>query len=161
MDTFSPVGEKSDSTKKTGSIFKLSGRTVTRYLRIYLLTDEIKGFIDKEEVSIRAAVELSYISKENQAYLAYNLNHSKYKVDLKKAELMRDYEKNKQLNEVTILEILSGNAQGKEKKEPIIKGFKPMPKVYNRYFNSDYTQQDIETIIDKALKLYFKQEQPL
>ena len=50
--TFRPVGEKLDSTRRTGKEYGLSSRNVSRYLRINKLLpeqsrDEIEGIIAK------------------------------------------------------------------------------------------------------------------
>ena len=44
----------------------LSKDTIARYLRINTLQEDIKVLLDDGKVPMRAAVELSYISQENQ-----------------------------------------------------------------------------------------------
>jgi len=60
------LGEKLTSADETGKSYNLSGRTVSRYLRICHLIKELKDRLDVEEISFYASVELSYLTEEEQ-----------------------------------------------------------------------------------------------
>lgn len=60
---------KLDSTKECSNKFKISTRTVSRYLRVYLLIDELKQSLDENLILLRASV-VSYIECSLQKYIA-------------------------------------------------------------------------------------------
>jgi len=154
-ETFSPLGKKLRTHEEIGETYKLSKNSIARYLRIFKLIDEIKEFIDKEEISIRAGVDLSYLSEEHQNMIVEIATENNYKIDMKKSEVLRDYSERGKLNEETAHSILSGelNKKPKSNKPTVIK---LKPKLISKYFAPEVKQPEIEGIIDKALKLYFE-----
>ncbi|WP_027625216.1 ParB/RepB/Spo0J family partition protein [Clostridium lundense] len=153
--TFSPLGKKLRTHEEIGETYKLSKNSIARYLRIFKLIDEIKEFIDKEEISIRAGVDLSYLSEEHQNMIVEITTENNYKLDMKKAEVLRDYSEKGKLNEETAYSILSGELNKKTKSNKPT-AIKLKPKLISKYFAPEVKQPEIEEIIDKALKLYFE-----
>ncbi|OOM70588.1 chromosome-partitioning protein Spo0J [Clostridium puniceum] len=153
-ETSRQVGEKLTSADETGKNYNLSGRTVSRYLRICNL---IKGLLDKldiGEIPFTACVELSYLTEEEQHIVNDIVAGTKFKIDIKKAESLRKFSEKKNLNQETAHSIISGEINKKQKsnKSSMVK---LKPKLINKYFSSEVKQVEIEDIIDKALKLYF------
>ncbi|EOR25297.1 ParB domain-containing protein nuclease [Clostridium sartagoforme AAU1] len=148
------LGEKLTSADETGRSFNLSGRTVSRYLRICHLIKELKDRLDIEEIPFFAAVELSYLKEDEQNIIEAILIENKFKIDLKKSQVLRDYSEKNKLDEETAHSILSGeiNKKAKSNKPATIK---LKPKLISKYFKPEVKQTEIEEIIDKALKLYF------
>jgi len=148
------LGEKLTSADETGRSFNLSGRTVSRYLRICHLIKELKDRLDIEEIPFFAAVELSYLKEDEQNIIEAILIENKFKIDLKKSQVLRDYSEKNKLDEETAHSILSGelNKKAKPNKPATIK---LKPKLISKYFKPEVKQPEIEEIIDKALKLYF------
>ena len=60
------VGRKLESRDRIGGDFGLSGRNVTRYLRINRLIPEHKRRLNSGAISFLAAVSLSYLNTEEQ-----------------------------------------------------------------------------------------------
>lgn len=148
------LGEKFTSADKTGRSFKLSGRTVSRYLRIYNLIKELKDRLDIEEIPFFAAVELSYLKEDEQKIVEHIIAENKFKIDLKKSEVLRDYSEKNKFNEKIAYLILSGKFSKKEKSNKY-SSIKLKQKLISKYFKLEAKPQEIEEIIDKALKLYF------
>ncbi|OOP72808.1 ParB N-terminal domain-containing protein [Clostridium beijerinckii] len=148
------LGEKLTSADETGRSFNLSGRTVSRYLRICHLIKELKDRLDIEEIPFFAAVELSYLKEDEQNIIEAIIIENKFKIDLKKSQVLRDYSEKNKLDEETAHSILSGeiNKKAKSNKPATIK---LKPKLISKYFKPEVKQPEIEEIIDKALKLYF------
>jgi ParB family chromosome partitioning protein len=73
----------------------------------------------------------------------------------KKAETLREFSERKKLTNEKIEQILSGelNKKPKPKTSPPLK---IKAKIYQKHFNSDITQTEMETIIDEALTEYFE-----
>jgi ParB family chromosome partitioning protein len=155
-ETFRPVGEKFHSDDKTGKEYGLSGRSVSRYLRINELDDDLKKWIDEETISIRAGVELSYLGNDNQMYLIDILNNNKVKIDEKLASELRALEEQGKLNEKSMIQVITGTYKKVKKEASVLKGIKVKPIVMKKYFNDRQSIQEVEQIIDKALELYFQ-----
>ncbi|MDT8717071.1 ParB N-terminal domain-containing protein [Clostridium sp. 19966] len=149
------LGEKLTSADETGRSFNLSGRTVSRYLRICHLIKELKDRLDIEEIPFFAAVELSYLKENEQNIIESIVSENKFKIDLKKSQALRDYSEKEKLNEDTAYSILSGELNKKTKSNKPA-SIKLKPKLISKYFAPEVKQPEIEDIIDKALKLYFE-----
>jgi ParB family chromosome partitioning protein len=151
-ETCCPVGNKLKTIEKVGNEYGLSSRSVARYLRIDKLNNELKNFVDEGKVAMRAGVDLSYLSNDNQEMVEAIISENTFKVDMKKAASLRIYDKNGQLTWDTAKAIISGEINKKEKKPT---GIKIQPKIISKYFSPEEDKKDIESIIEKALELYF------
>ena len=147
----SPVATKGN-IRDIGEQYELSKDTIARYLRIHTLIEELKDRMDLDEIAFRAGVQLSYITQENQQYLDVLLDTG-YRVDIKKAEQLRELEEKGQLNEARMQEVLSGI---KQKKPGRPKAFKIQESIISKYFEAGTKQKEIEAVIDAALEAYFK-----
>lgn len=151
------LGEKFTSADKTGRGFNLSGRTVSRYLRISHLIKELKNRLDIEKIPFFAAVELSYLAEEEQNIVESVISKNKFKINLNKSKLLREGSEKKKLNTEVVFSILSGEVYKKIKfNNPVT--IKLKSKMLSKYFDPEVKKTEIEEIIDKALKLYFDKE---
>lgn len=148
--------QKLYSREKVGEEYNLDGRTVARYIRINMLNDDIKKFIDDKIVSFTAGVELSYLSEDNQIYLVDILNNNNYKVSPEKASELKKLQENGKLNEVVIMKVLEGTYNKSKKQSTVLNGIKVAPKIMKKYFNEKQSTEEVENIIDKALELYYQ-----
>lgn len=155
-ETCAPVEHKSKSRDVIAQNYDISRATVARYLRINELSDDLKNWIDEESISIRAGVELSYLSEDSQVYLVDALNNNNIKIDIKLACDLRDMEKAGKLNEKSLFQVLVGAYKKPKKEVSVLKGFKVKPNVMKKYFKEDQNPKDVEEIIDKALSMYFQ-----
>lgn len=146
--------QKHNSREEVGAEYGLSRNTVARLLRIDKLHDGIKGWVDNGEMSVRAAVELSYLSEDEQEQL-YRTNTSETggmarKISEKTA---------KQLRAASDQDDVSGqmasilNGEEKEKK-PSGKSIKIDGEVFERYF-TNIDKKQISSIVESALRMYF------
>ena len=119
-------GKAVSKLEKTGEEYGLKKDTVARLLRVDKLLEGFKPWVDSKELSIRAAVKLSYISPEGQEQL-YNAVEQNgcmsVKIDMKKASALYVAYANKYvtdnsdvLDEDELLELLLGDEDAKEKK---------------------------------------------
>ena len=89
-DKLSPVATKSGRTdEQIGDMFGESKDTVRRYIRLTYLIKEIRDMVDDDKLSIRAAVEISYIEPAKQAILVPFMQ--KYDVTINKAAELREW----------------------------------------------------------------------
>jgi len=157
--TNDPVDQRHNSREIVGENYDLSPGTVARYLRINVLPDNLKQYVDDNSISVRAGVEISYLSEVNQSYLAGFLDSGK-KLDMEKAAKLHELQKNEKLNEVNMERVLDGTYKSKTKKpQSILKGYKIQPKTMKKYFKEEQTMEEVSAIIDNALELYFKSHQ--
>lgn len=153
-ETSCPVGTKLDTKKEIGTDYNLSSRSVARYLRIDKLSDALKGLVDEGKVVMRAGVDLSYLSDDNQEMVEAIISENTFKVDMKKAAILRDYDKEDKLNWDTAKQIISGDMLKSTGK---VKAFKIQPTIISKYFKPSENKKDIEKTIEKALEYYFSQ----
>ncbi|PKM68928.1 MAG: chromosome partitioning protein ParB [Firmicutes bacterium HGW-Firmicutes-2] len=152
--TSCPVGTKLDTKKEIGEKYDLSSRSVSRYLRINELSAPLKDLVDEGKIAMRAGVDLSYLSQENQEMVEAIISENTFKVDMKKAALLRKYEKEGNLNWNTAQKIISGDMLKSTGK---VKPFKLEPTIISKYFNPNEDKKAIEKTIEKALEFYFSQ----
>lgn len=138
ISTLTPLESKLDSGKAIGAEYGLSKGSVIRLIRIDKLIDELKALVDSGDVSIRAGVELSFLSAEAQAEI---VEQSKdFKIDMKKAKSLReaaDGEGN--INRDTIIRIITGVVEIKPKPKSV----KISNDTYRKYFGEEAKAKEI------------------
>ena len=149
------VDTRMRSNEKTGVQYGLSSASVARYIRLTFLNTALLSRVDTDEIAFIPAVSLSYLSPDEQTALNRLLTESAYKVDMKKAESLREFSESKKLTDEKMIQILSGelNKKPKSKTAPPLK---IKAKIYRKYFDGDTTQSEMETVVDQALAEYFK-----
>lgn len=153
--TSGQIGHQGKSRDKIGDEYDLSGKTVSRYLRIDTLLPELKERLDKNEIPFTSAVDLSFLKDEEQEIVETILDDYGFKVDLKKSEILKAFAQGRNFKYEKAHEVLSGKYFNKPKK---VKSFKLKPKLISKYFKENQTQKEIEEIIENALEQYFLQE---
>jgi len=153
-ETFYPMDKKLRTHEAIGNEYNLSQASVARYLRIDKLSDAIKDLVDEGKIAMRAGVDLSYLSQENQEMVEAIISENTFKVDMKKAALLRKHEKEGNLNWNTAQKIISGDMLKSIGK---VKPFKLQPTIISKYFNPNDDKKAIEKTIEKALDFYFSQ----
>lgn len=150
ISTLTPLESKLDSGKAVGAEYGLSKGSVIRLIRIDKLIDKLKAIVDSGDVSIRAGVELSFLSDEAQAEIAERAED--FKIDMKKAKLLReaaDGEGN--IERDTIIRIITGAIEIRQKPKSV----KISSDTYTRYFSEGVKAKEISETIEKALQFYF------
>ncbi len=114
--------KKKNKLEQTGEDYGLKKDTVARLLRVDMLLDEFKPWVDSKVLSVRAAVELSYIPTEGQEQL-YTAIADKgemgIKIDMKKAKTLRKaYTNSGIISDDELLDLLDGTPKEKTVKAP-------------------------------------------
>lgn len=157
-DTSAEVQHRLKSRDKIGQEYGLSRDKVAKYIRISNLVESLMAKLDGEEISFLAAYDLSFIeNSEKQQQIANLLESDSYKIDMKKAELLRSYYETGKLTDSAIVQILSGEKNRKPKSSKP-QPFKVKPAVISKYFSAEQSPKEIEETIDKALALYFENQ---
>lgn len=152
-ETFCPMDKKLRTHEAIGNEYNLSQASVARYLRINKLSGAIKNLVDEGKIAMRAGVDLSYLSEENQEMVEAIISENSFKVDIKKASLLRQYDKEDKLNWNTAKQIISGDTLKSTGK---VKPFKIQSQIISKFFKSE-DKRAIEKTIEKALEYYFSQ----
>lgn len=153
-ETSSQLETKLRTDEKVAKNYNLSRNIVARYVRLSELNNELMKRLDDNEIAFMTAVTLSFLKNGEQELLENILSENKFKVDMKKAEVLRDYSEKNKLNEETAYSIISGELNKKPKANKPA-SIKLKAKLISKYFSQEVKQLEIEDIIDKALKLYF------
>lgn len=153
-ETSSQLETKLRTDEKVAQNYNLSRNMVARYVRLSELNNELMKRLDDNEIAFMTAVTLSFLKIGEQELLENILSENEFKVDMKKAEVLRDYSEKNKLNEETAYSIISGELNKKTKANKPA-SIKLKPKLISKYFSQEVKQPEIEDIIDKALKLYF------
>ena len=150
VSTLTPAESKLDSGKAVGAEYGLSKGSVIRLMRIDKLINEMKALVDSGDISIRAGVELSFLSENAQNVVAEQAED--FKIDMKKAKALHDAaDKEGNIDTALIVRIITGTADVKPKPKSV----KISDDVYSRYFTADMKKKEVTETIEKALAFYF------
>ena len=129
-----------------------SRETIRRYIRLTELIPEILEMVDDKKISMRPAVELSYLPKEEQAILYDTMESEACTPSHAQAIKIRKSSAEGRLNEDVLLSIMA------EEKPNQVEQWKIPKNRLKKYFPSGTSQQKMEETIIKALELYRKRE---
>ncbi|MCL2163182.1 MAG: hypothetical protein FWH55_02065 [Oscillospiraceae bacterium] len=130
----------------------MSKDTVARYLRVHQLNIRLKSWLDNGSVAFIAAVTLSFLKEDEQALVADCIERNSLTADIKKADLLRQYSDRGKLDGESVYKILSGETAPKPNRTPTVKVDKAE---YARCFKPSQSAKEVQSIVEKALELYF------
>ena len=125
---------------------------IRRYIRLTELIPEILEMVDDKKISMRPAVELSYLPKEEQEILYDTMESEACTPSHAQAIKIRKFSAEGRLNEDVLLSIMT------EEKPNQVEQWKIPKNRLKKYFQSGTSQQKMEETIIKALELYRKRE---
>lgn len=125
---------------------------IQRYIRLTELIPPVLQMVDDGKIAFRPAVELSYLSKEQQESLYSTMECEDCTPSLAQAIKMKEFSKDGKLTDEVILSILQ------EEKPNQREQFKIPKERISKYFAPGTPAQKIEDTIIKALELYRKRE---
>ena len=150
--TSRPLGEKSYSVDQLSSEMPDSARQIHRFIRLTNLVPELLDMVDEGKVAMRPAVELSYLSEEEQRSLVETIECEDCTPSHVQAIKMRNFSKEGKLNEDVILSIMQEEKPNQKEKLKI-----PTERI-SKYFTPGTPVQKIEDTIIKALELYRRRQ---
>lgn len=125
---------------------------IQRYIRLTELIPPVLDMVDSSKIAFRPAVELSYLSKEQQQSLYDTMECEDCTPSLAQAIKMKEFSKDGKLTEEVILSIMQ------EEKPNQREQFKMPKERISKYFAPGTPAQKIEDTIIKALELYRRRE---
>ena len=153
--TSEPVARKlkgKESAEILGEQVGESKDTIRRYIRLTELIPEILEMVDDKKISMRPAVELSYLPKEEQEILYDTMESEACTPSHAQSIKIRKFSAEGRLNEDVLLSIMA------EEKPNQVEQWKIPKNRLKKYFPSGTSQQKMEETIIKALELYRKRE---
>ena len=143
---------KSRSNEELGQKNGDSREQVRRFIRLTELIPSVLDMVDSGKIAFRPAVELSYLSKEQQQSLYDTMECEDCTPSLAQAIKMKEFSRDGKLTEEVILSIMQ------EEKPNQREQFKMPKERISKYFAPGTPAQKIEDTIIKALELYRRRE---
>ena len=125
---------------------------IYRYIRLTELIPPMLDMVDNDKIAFRPAVELSYLSKEQQQSLYDTMECEDCTPSLAQAFKMKEFSRDGKLTAEVILSIMQ------EEKPNQREQFKIPKERISKYFAPGTPAQKIEDTIIKALELYRRRE---
>ena len=153
--TSSPLDNKLSGTTSAQQLSQKSGDSqpqIYRFIRLTELIPPVLQMVDDGKIAFRPAVELSYLSKDQQQSLHDTMECEDCTPSLAQAIKMKEFSKDGRLTDEVILSIMQ------EEKPNQKEQFKMPKERISKYFAPGTPAQKIEDTIIKALELYRKRQ---
>ena len=148
--TFSPEGKKLENGKELAEKVRDSQTQIYRYIRLTYLVPELQEFVDKGQMKMRPAVELSYLDEETQRDIVDRIDETEAFPSHDQAIRIRKAFEAGEINYDKVQNIM---AEEKPNQKPKFKfsfdRLKP-------YIPKDYNDRMAEDYVIKALEHYQK-----
>lgn len=141
---------KSKSRDSVGEDYGMTGRNIARYMRLNQTTDQIKEMVDEGTMAMVTAVELSYLSEEEQKQVCTVLDEHGSKI--KNAQATELHKEAGSLTADKMKSILVG-----EVKEKPVSDAKMFAQIKKKYFKGKSTDE-IMGVLEQALTTWFARE---
>ena len=149
--TSSPLGTKLRSDEELSQQVGESRNQIQRYIRLTELTPDLLELVDEKKIAFRPAVELSYLTKEEQKILYDVIDTDEAFPSIKQAQDLRHYSKEGRFNADIVTVILN-------QEKPIEHKITLDGNWVRKRFPKTMTPQQIKDRINKALDLLEKTE---
>ena len=153
--TSSPLDKKLKGLTSAQQVSQKSGDSqpqIYRFIRLTELIPPVLDMVDSGKIAFRPAVELSYLSKEQQQSLHDTMECEDCTPSLAQAVKMKEFSRDGKPTEEVILSIMQ------EEKPNQREQFKMPKERISKYFAPGTPAQKIEDTIIKALELYRRRE---
>ena len=148
--TSTPVVSKSRSNEMLGEVGGESREQVRRYIRLTHLIPPLLDLVDTGKIAFRPAVELSYLTEEEQNSLLDSISSEQSTPSLAQALKMKEFSQNGRLNADVILSIMCEQKPNqKEKISFQSERLKP-------FIPKNFTAKQTEDYVIKALEYYHR-----
>jgi len=152
------LGEKSEKPNwSVSQVAKDAGdseRQVQRYIRLTELQPELQEMVDSGKMAMTPAVELSYLKPEEQSLLLETIESEQATPSLSQAQRIKKLSQSGDLNEDSILGIMSEQKKPELSSNITLSGDK-----LKKYFPKSYTPAQIENTIFKLLDSWLQRRQ--
>lgn len=147
--TFTPVVSKLNTYEEIAQENGDSREQIRRYIRLTYLIKEILDMVDDGRIALRPAVELSYLTVEQQKDLFYTIESEDATPSLAQAIEMKKLSQKGTLTAERIFSIM------RQQKPNQVEKIKIPASKFEKYFTRGTPQSQIETVIFQALEEYY------
>lgn len=141
------------SDDSLGESAGVSGDTIRNYILLTRLIPELLKLVDAQKISLTPAYQLSALSETEQVLLFDTIESEQCTPSLSQAQRMKRLSQSGELNEDTMLEIMS------EQKKPVKNNVTLSEDKLRRYFPRYYSPAKIEALVFDLLDAWHKQKQ--
>ena len=148
--TLSQVGTKLRSDEKVAQEAGESRNQVQRYIRLTHLIPELLELVDQKKISFNPAVELSYLTADEQRDFLQAMEDSKHPLSLSQAQRIKRLSRAGECSYDAILDVMK-NAQ--------LDRLTLKNEAIRKYFPRSYTPRQMEETILKLLEQWHRKRQ--
>ena len=148
-----PKSDENRTTAKIGEDAGDSYKTVQRYIRLTRLVPELLDLVDDKRIAFTPAVELSYLTEQEQYTLLDTIESEDCTPSLSQAQRMKKLSQVGRLTADVIYAIMSEDKPNQREK------IKLSAERVREYFPKSYTTQQMEDTIIKLLEQWHRQQQ--
>lgn len=149
-DTCGHDVHKSKSRDAIGEDYGMTGRNIARYMRLNQTTEQIKEMVDAGTMAMVTAVELSYLSEEEQRQVCNVMDE--HGVKIKNIQAMELHNTAGSLTADKVKDILVGDI-----KEKLVSDAKMFAQIKKKYFKGKSTDE-IMGVLEQTLASWFARE---
>ena len=144
---------KLETADKVGELAGDSGRQVQRYIRLTELLPEVQKKVDSKEIAFSPAVELSYLTRDEQKQFLDAMDYSQNTPSLSQAQRLKKLSREGKCTQEAMRSIMS------EEKKPEKFSLTFDGDRIRKYFPKSYTPLQMENTIIKLLEAWQKKRQ--
>ncbi len=146
--TSRPLGEKLLSVDQLSKVANESSRQIHRYIRLTELIPEILNMVDEKQIGFQPAVELSYLTQQEQFNLLETMESEERTPSLAQAQRMKRLSAEGRLSMDVIFSIMTEEKPNEKEKFVIPR------KTIEAYFPKGLTRDKEVEYVTKALEYY-------
>lgn len=164
MEAIKKQGERTDLTLSQpatklrkdeiiASGFGIGKDTLHRYIRLTELIPELLKMVDEGRIALTPAVELSYLTKEQQKMLVEEIEYSDATPSLSQAQRLRSFSRQEHLGRDAIYVLMSEEKANQKEQVRFMK------EDIEKYFPKNYSSKDMSEVIVKLLENWQKKRE--
>ena len=151
--TSGQLGPKLNSKRSNATLAEQSGdsiKQVQRFIRLTNLIPALLDMVDNKKIAFNPAVELSYLTQDEQAKLVDTMESEQATPSLSQAQRLKKFSQEGKLTEESMLAIMS------EEKKPEIGKVTLGTDTLRKYFPTNWTPKQMEDQILKLLNNWYQ-----
>ena len=151
--TLSQPATKYRSDERIANEFGIGKDTLHRYIRLTYLIPELLEMVDEGRISLTPAVELSYLTHEEQHLLLNEIEYADATPSLSQAQRLRDFSRQGRLTADVIFAVMSEEKANQKEQIRFSK------EEIQKYFPKSYTGKDMQNTILQLLEKWQRQRE--
>lgn len=152
-ENVSPLGTNLRSDEQLAEKVGESRNQIQRFIRLTELIPEVLQMTDEKQIAFQPAVEVSYLTKEEQQMLYNTMDCEESTPSLLQAQRMKKLSADGRLSEDVIFSIMTEEKPNQKEKLTL------KDERFNKYFPKTYTAQQKEELLAKLLEHWWQKQQ--